>query len=142
MRFTFGLAILTLVYFVFGNSRTPLSSRRTKRELYDFFVEKHIIFLAKDHQLEHSFLRKKLSAKEQDRPLHTFIIVLGENDNKDSEKMMALQKRLDDVISKKIRGNECKKRAQDKLFVKKKHLSEYKKKNYERKNKIWGQAFF
>lgn len=98
--------------------------------------------MAKDHQLEHSFLRKKLSAKEQDRPLHTFIIVLGENDNKDSEKMMALQKRLDDVISKKIRGNECKKRAQDKLFVKKNTCLNIKKKIMKEKTKYGVKLFF
>lgn len=118
MRFTFGLAILTLVYFVFVNSRTPLSLHRTKRELYDIFVEKHIIFLTKEHQIEHSFLRKKLPKSAQKRSLHTLIIVLGENDKTENEQMMALQKQLDDVISKKIRINECEKRFQDVLYVK------------------------
>lgn len=142
MRFTFGLAILTLVYFVFGNSRTPLSPHRTKRELYNFFVEKHIIFLEKDHPIKYSFLREKLLADEKDRHLHTFIIVLGENDNKDSEKMMALQKRLDDVISKKIRENECGKRPQKKLIVKKNTCLNIKKKIMKYKTKNGVKRFF
>lgn len=44
------------------------------------------------------------------RSLHTFIIVLGEENETGSEKMMALKKRLDDVISKKIIGKDCKKK--------------------------------
>lgn len=118
MRFTFGLAILTLVYFVFVNSRTPLSLHRTKRELYDFFVKKHIIFLTKEQQIEHSFLRTKLPGKAKKRSLHTLIIVLGENDKTENQQMMALQKQLDDVISKKIRINDCEKGSQDVLKVK------------------------
>lgn len=94
--------------------------------------------MEKDHPIKYSFLREKLSADAQDRSLHTFIIVLGENDNKDSEKMMALQKRLDDVISKKIRGNECKKRAQKMLYVEQNTCLNIKKKIKKNKtNKLF-----
>lgn len=44
------------------------------------------------------------------RSLHTFIIVLGEQNETGSKKMMELKKRLDDVISEKIIGNDCKKK--------------------------------
>lgn len=81
-----------------------------KRELYNFFVEKYIIFLEKDYLIKYSFFREKFLVDEKDRYLYIFIIVLGENDNKDSEKMMVFQKWLDDVILKKIRENECGKR--------------------------------
>lgn len=74
--------------------------------------------MAKEHQIEHSFLRKKLPEEAQNRSLHSFIIVLGENDKTENEQMMALQKRLDDVISEKIRKGKCMKKFQNVLNVK------------------------
>lgn len=74
--------------------------------------------MAKNYTIKHRFLREKLPPSiAQNRSLHTFIIVLGENEKTGSEKMMALQKRLDDVISKKIIGKDCKEKK-NKFHVK------------------------
>lgn len=74
--------------------------------------------MAKNYTIKHRFLREKLPPSiAQNRSLHTFIIVLGENEKTRSEKMMALQKRLDDVISKKIIGKDCKE-EKNKFYVK------------------------
>lgn len=83
--------------------------------------------MTKEQQIEHSFLRTKLPGEAKKRSLHTLIIVLGENDKTENEQMMALQKRLDDVISKKIREKKCDKTFQKTLTVKPKTCPNIKK---------------
>lgn len=90
--------------------------------------------MAKDYPIKHRFLREKLPPSIADRSLHTFIIVLGENEKTGREKMMALQKRLDDVISIKIIGNDCKE-TKNNFNVKPKTCQNKKKNKGKNKNK-------
>lgn len=97
------------------------SLQRTKRALYDLFVKKHITFRGDEDQITYKFLMEKLPPYADDRPKHTFLVVLSNNPalSKD-EAVMAFQTRLDNVISRTIRNNACyiKMPLQKKLHVK------------------------
>lgn len=97
------------------------SLQRTKRALYDLFVQKHITFIVEGHPITYEFLRKELPSNAVKRPKHTFLVVLSNNsDLPEPEAMMEFQTRLNNVISWKIRNNTCnpKMPVQEKLYVK------------------------
>lgn len=102
-----------MAFLVLHSRRLP-SLQRTKRALYDLFVEKHITFIGEGHQITYDILMKKLPMYAVDRPKHTFLVALS------NDAMMNFKTRLDNVISRKIRMNMCdlKMPVQEKLHVK------------------------
>lgn len=95
-----------------------LHVQRTKRALYDLFVQKHITFSGDGHQITYKFLKDELPPIAVNRSKHTFLVVLNNNpDLPEAEAVMAFQTRLDNVISWKIRDNMCNFKFQKRLYV-------------------------
>lgn len=106
-----------MAFLVLHSRRLP-SLQRTKRALYDFFVEKHITFIGEGHQITYDILKGKLPDSAVNRSKHTFLVVLSNNVDLPGPAMMEFQTRLDNVISRKIRMNICDPKVQEKLHVK------------------------
>lgn len=86
--------------------------------MYESFIKKHITFIVKEHQIKYDVLKAKLHKSAHKRTKHTFIIVLGNDDHSEKETIEAFKRRLDDVISRKIREKKCNETNQTTLDVK------------------------
>lgn len=124
--------------FLLIKGRLP-SLQRTKRELYELFVRKHITFSGDGDQITYKFLKEELPPDAVDRPKHTFLVVLSNNPAlQKNEAVKAFQTRLDNVISRTIRNNACniKMPLQKKLHVKPKTCRNIKEEHIKIKKKI------
>lgn len=104
------------IHVLTGNT---FSLHRTKRDLDEAFLEKHVKFVSEGTPITFNFLKQKLPgfADNKGRRLHTFIIVFLNKAENEGEQKTSFKKMLNNVMSKKIRSNVCDIRTQDTLRV-------------------------
>lgn len=85
---------------------------RTKRDLYEDFVDKHVIFVRINNFKKPTYElfdgRLPKYAKTRNRRKHSFIVVIVKKSEKVEEKRRSFLDKLDVLISVKIRNGGCK----------------------------------
>lgn len=110
------LFVSLLKYLLLVNSSTCKPVHRIKRELYEDFVDKHVIFVKIGKKPTYDLFRGRLPAfaNTPNRKKHSFIVVIVKNSEREEEKKSSFLEKLDALISEKIRIGGCKAKRNDK----------------------------
>lgn len=119
MKLSLRLPFLLLTFIVCASLGNTFSLHRTKRDLDEAFLEKHVKFVSEGTPITFNFLKQKLPgfADNKYRLLHTFIIVFLNNTENEEKQKVSFWTMLNTLMSKQIRSDKCREKAQNTLYV-------------------------
>nr|XP_022330126.1 uncharacterized protein LOC111128663 [Crassostrea virginica]XP_022330127.1 uncharacterized protein LOC111128663 [Crassostrea virginica] len=106
---------LLMLFVVFeytgsGSSKAVVPIYRSKRDLTQSFVAKHIIFIKEGRRMTYELFKGRLPefADNPNRRQHTFIVVPVKNTERENQKKEDFEKHLNKLVAAKNRNGGCK----------------------------------